>query len=274
MVEKIFFQCSLPRSGSTLLQNILAQNPDFYASPTSGLVDLVLSARNTFTNGIEFKAQEQKIVTPAFKSFCREGMFGYYNAITDKKYVIDKSRGWCGVYEFLDGIYPNPKIIIMVRDLRSIVSSLEKKWRENQHADVGDTNWNSLKNTTVDKRINYFLTQSPPLAVSVDVIYETLIRKISKKCLFIKFENFCINPEREIKRIYEYLELPHFQHNFNNIEQKTFENDSYYFPFGDHMIKKSLQPINEDYVQILGKHNCDLIFNSYQWFFKAFDYTN
>jgi len=28
-MEQLFFQSSLPRSGSTLLQNILAQNPDF-----------------------------------------------------------------------------------------------------------------------------------------------------------------------------------------------------------------------------------------------------
>ncbi len=45
MVEKIFFQCSLPRSGSTLLQNVLAQNPDFYATPTSGLIEIFLNAK-------------------------------------------------------------------------------------------------------------------------------------------------------------------------------------------------------------------------------------
>ena len=32
---KIFFNSSLPRSGSTLLQNILAQNPRFHCSATS-----------------------------------------------------------------------------------------------------------------------------------------------------------------------------------------------------------------------------------------------
>ncbi len=35
-MENIFYQSSLPRAGSTLLQNILAQNPDIYATPTSG----------------------------------------------------------------------------------------------------------------------------------------------------------------------------------------------------------------------------------------------
>ena len=52
MVEKIFFQCSLPRAGSTLLQNVLAQNPDFYATPTSGLIEIFLNARNIYSNNI------------------------------------------------------------------------------------------------------------------------------------------------------------------------------------------------------------------------------
>ena len=37
MDKKVFFQSSLPRAGSTLLQNILGQNPEFYVTPTSGV---------------------------------------------------------------------------------------------------------------------------------------------------------------------------------------------------------------------------------------------
>ena len=68
MVEKIFFQCSLPRAGSTLLQNVLAQNPDFYATPTSGLIEIFLNARNIYSTNIEFKAQDINVVEPAFKA--------------------------------------------------------------------------------------------------------------------------------------------------------------------------------------------------------------
>ena len=43
-MEKLFFQSSLPRAGSTLLQNIMGQNPDFYVTPTSGVLELVYAA--------------------------------------------------------------------------------------------------------------------------------------------------------------------------------------------------------------------------------------
>ena len=81
MPERIFFQCSLPRAGSTLLQNVLAQNPDFYATPTSGIVEIFLNARNIYTNNIEFKAQKVNVVEPAFKALCKEGMNAYFNAM-------------------------------------------------------------------------------------------------------------------------------------------------------------------------------------------------
>lgn len=274
MVEKIFFQCSLPRSGSTLLQNLLAQNPDFYATPTSGLIEIFLNARNVYSNNIEFKAQDISVVEPAFKALCKEGMFAYFNAITDKKYVIDKSRGWSVTYDFLNWYYPNPKIIIMVRDLRAIVASMEKKWRQHQNIDAGLQNWNELKNTTVDKRIDHFLLQAPPLAVSIDVLYDTILRKLSKKCLFIKFENFTSNPQREMERVYEYLELPFYQHDFNNVEQKTFEDDRMHLPFGDHNIQRVIKPVSNDYLDVLGKHNCDNIYNKFAWFYKAFNYEH
>ncbi len=61
-VKKIFFQSSLPRAGSTLLQNIMGQNPEFYVTPTSGVLELLFGARINYTNGQEFKAQEEELM--------------------------------------------------------------------------------------------------------------------------------------------------------------------------------------------------------------------
>lgn len=274
MPEKIFFQSSMPRSGSTLLQNILAQNPDFYCTPTSGICDILLNARSNFTNSIEFKAQDNSEMEKGFKRFCKDGLFGFYSGITDKKYVMDKCRGWSVTYDFLNWFYPDPKIVIMVRDLRAIVSSLEKKFRENQQLDAGIQNWGDMRGTTVDKRVDLFLTSIPPLGAPMEIIYDVIMRGISKKCLFIRFEDFCKNPETEIEKIYSYLEIPNFKHDFDNINQSTKENDVFYKPFGDHLIKGKLQYIEEDYIKILGKSNSEKIRKNFDWYFKAFKYDN
>lgn len=272
MVEKIFFQSSMPRSGSTLLQNVLAQNPDIYATPTSGLCDVLLNVRNLFFNGTEFKAQEEELMKAGCRGFYKESLFGFFNNITNKKYVIDKSRGWSVSYDFIDHFYPEPKIIIMVRDLRAVVSSLEKKFRENPHLENHLQNWSEMKGTTVDKRVDMFLKESPPLCVTTDILYDIIIRKISKKCLFIKFEEFTINPEKEIKKIYDYLQIPYYQHDFENVQQTVFENDVFYRPFGDHIIRGKIKPVQEDFLKILGSHNCKYITDKYFWFYKSFNY--
>src|ERR1700761_9340744 len=90
--DKIFFQSSLPRVGSTVFQNLMNQDPRFYASSTSGMLELIYAARHNYTESPEFKAQDAETMKKAFLGFCREGIHGYYNAITDKPYVIDKSR--------------------------------------------------------------------------------------------------------------------------------------------------------------------------------------
>ena len=90
-MEKLFFQSSLPRAGSTMLQNILAQNQDIYATPTSGVLELIYGARENYSNSPEFIAQDKDLMRKGYLAFCKNGMDAFYNAITDKKYVIDNN---------------------------------------------------------------------------------------------------------------------------------------------------------------------------------------
>ena len=43
--QRIVFNSSLPRSGSSLLQNILAQNPRFEATATSSILGIIMNIR-------------------------------------------------------------------------------------------------------------------------------------------------------------------------------------------------------------------------------------
>src|SRR4029434_9657754 len=75
--QRIIFNSSMPRSGSTLLQNILAQNPRFYCSPTSPLLELLVNARSHLTTLAEFMAQDQRLMRDAFLGFCHGALRGY-----------------------------------------------------------------------------------------------------------------------------------------------------------------------------------------------------
>ena len=270
-VEKLFFQSSLPRAGSTLLQNIIGQNPDFYVTPTSGLLELVFAARGNYTDSPEFKAQNSELMKKGFIGFCQKGMDGYFNAITDKKYVMDKSRGWGIHYDFLNEIYPNPKIVVMVRDLRDIFCSMEKNFRKSSLQANPILSHAEMRGTTTPKRIDIW-AQSQPVGLALERLQEILRQGLDRNMLFVKFEDLCLYPETELNRIYQFLELPYYAHDFDNIEQITVEDDEVYGVYGDHTIKQKLELPHSQAKKVLGADVTNWIWDNYQWFFNRFNY--
>ena len=270
-MEKIFYQSSLPRAGSTLLQNILGQNPDFYVTPTSGVLELLYSARQNYTNDTSFKAQDTETMKKGWLNFCRSGIEGFFNGITDKKYVVDKSRGWGIHYGFLNSFYPNPKIVCMVRDPRSIYTSMEKNFRKNQDKDSGVVNWAEMKGTTTAKRVDIW-AQSPPIGLAMERLQQMIIEGIDKNVLFIRFEDLTSNPQIELNRVYDFFSVERYFHDFKNVEQLTQEDDTVYGIYGDHKIRKEVKPVPETYNELLGPQLSQSIVNSYPWFYEYFKY--
>lgn len=273
MIEKVFYQSSLPRSGSTIFQNIIAQNPDFYATPTSGVLELIYSARAQYTTSPEFKAQDAELMRDAFLEFCKQGMFGFYNSITDKKYVLDKSRGWGIHYDFLNLVHPSPKVIVVVRDLRDVFASMEKNYRAapDKHNDILD--WSKMQGTSVAKRIDLW-SQGAPLGMAIERLAEIFRMGLDKHMHFVKFEDLCLYPDQEMQRVYDYLELPNYIHDFDNIEQVTKEDDEVYGIYGDHKIRTKLEPVRSRAKELLGKDITDWIYKNHEWFFQRFKYTH
>jgi sulfotransferase len=96
---------------------------------------------------------------------------------------------------------------------------------------------------------------------------------IADKVLFIKFEDLCLYPESTMIKIYDYLGIPFYEHDFDNIEQVTKEDDEIYGAFGDHVIRTKLEPVRSKAKELLGKDVNDWIYTNYKWFFDQFRYT-
>ena len=271
MVKKVFYNSSLPRSGSTLIQNILAQNPKIYSSPTSGLYGFIDASRTIYSTSPEFKAQDEQKMETAYKGFLKSGVYGYYNAITDRPYVIDKCRAWKSESDFINFFDPKPKIICMVRDLRGVFASMEKKYRKNPQLNLGTSDWNVLRGTNSNKRLEHF-SNTPPVGSAIDRLYDSILMGTHINVLFIKYEDLIQNPIKELKRIYSYLELPYYEHDFNNVEQITQEDDTVHGVFGDHTIRKKVEYTEPDFKEVLGETGCNMILEAYPWFYELFEY--
>lgn len=276
MLKKIFFQSSMPRSGSTLFQSILNNNPNIYGTGTDGCLELLFGARANFTTSPEFKAQDSELMKKAFINFCNKGINGYCESLiegSEKEYVILKSRGW-GVYRpFLESFYPNPKVICLVRDLRSVISSYEKIYRKSQYKHDPVRDDSTSRGTTVHKRVDEWMHPSNTIGRAIERIFEMTRQGYDDKILYVRYEDLCLNPEYEMKRVYDYLELPYFEHDFDNIEQTIKEDDAVYGLSNDlHKIRPSLELKPNDFKKILGVDISDWAYETYKWYFDKFKY--
>ena len=269
--KKIFFNSSLPRSGSTLFSNIIGQDKRFYVTPTSGLASLLLVSQNIFLSRDEFKAQDKNIMKEALKGFCSEALQGYFKNITDKNFILDDSRDWGVHYSFIDFFYPNPKIVSLIRNPIDIFCSMEKLFKKaclkNSKIQINS----EFKNTSLEQRIEYW-SNTIPIGLAFNRLQEIIKFNYSKNFLFIKYEDLCINKQIEIDKFYKFIDMKTNNVDFNNIKQVTKENDNIYGVFGEHKIRSQVKVNDSMAKQILGQKIIEHIQDKYAWFYEFFNY--
>lgn len=258
-MKNIYFISGLPRSGSTLLCNILAQNDNLFVSKaTSGCHDILFNIRNQWDRLIEHQAEG--VDYDQLKRVLQNVLNSYHS--TDKNIVIDKGRGWLSLIEMVEFITgQTPKIIVPVRNISEILSSFEKLWRKS----TGFSQWNFeqsdyFKAQTVEGRCDIWASAGQPVGLAYNRIKDAISRGYSDKILFLEFDELTSAPLQSLKTVYDYLELPYFQHNFNNIEQYTKEDDEGVHRIPKlHSIRPQVTPIPHDSKKILG----DFLTNKY-----------
>src|SRR5277367_3741637 len=132
MKKRIYLLAGLPRSGSTLLSNILAQHPQIYVTPTSGIVDMLVQVRNAWDRNDAFQATERSL-SEASKERVLRAMLEAYFAVTDRPICLDKNRYWPEFLEMAAGLVggrEHVKVLVTVRDLRDVLASFEQLYRK------------------------------------------------------------------------------------------------------------------------------------------------
>jgi sulfotransferase len=270
----ILFNSSMPRSGSTLLQNILGQNPDIHVTPTDGFLELIYGARVNYTNNAEFKAQDSEQMQKAWRMFCNEGMKGYTKGLSDKPNTCIKSRGIGANYNWFKAFMDEePKVICMVRNVKDVLSSMEKIHRANPENAQAIENPSNMSGLTTQSRVEQWL-QGPPVGLALQRFGQMALEGTSKNCLFVRYEDLTQNPTQIMEKVYEYLGLAVYTHDFNNVEQITVEDDAVYGMTPDlHKVKKVVEPKQSDYMDVLGEGLCKWIDNTCAGYQQDFGYT-
>jgi len=265
MTEKTFnFVSGMPRSGSTLLCNILCQNPRFHATNTSGCLDVIWNLRNHWDTLIEHKAHE----LPEAKTRCMRAILHAYHADREQKkpVIFDKGRGWIGYIEIIKLVLSKePKILVPVRDLRDVLASFEKLYRgtiDNRRVPADANNYFEFQ--TIAGRCETWCRREQPVGLSVNRIRDAVHRGFRSCLHFVEYEMLTMNPREAMRGIYNFLGEELYEHDFDNVEQVTQENDELH-GFGPtlHQIRPKVSPQPSQFPEVLGdvaekyKQECD-----------------
>jgi sulfotransferase len=250
-MDKTFhFISGMPRAGSTLLANLLAQNPRFEASATSGILEVVVSIRNGWDKLDEFRAAPNDV---AKMNVMRGVLQGYY-AASDRPVIFDKSRGWLAYLELAEAILQRPaKVLVPVRDIRDILASFESLRRTNsaiRQTPSEATHYHDYQ--SIEGRCETLLRPDQPVGIAYARIRDALLRGFRDRLHFVHFEQLTAQPQQTMQAIYQFLGESPFAHDFQNVHQVTTENDAVYGYTSLHTIRPKVEPMASKARQVLG----------------------
>jgi sulfotransferase len=254
-MKTLYFLGGLPRSGSTLLGSLLNQHSDIYVSPTSPLGDVVTDIEKSFnTLDIQFTFNRKEISYNVYKAV----LANFYNHIP-KSIILDKHRFWGKNLDTVQMFLSNkPKIIATYRSIPEVITSYISLIERSKHKDNFIDNHLRTDNIPVtnNNRAEYIWKYY------VSPSYESMVYGITKYPEWIhlvEYNQLISNPQEEIDKIYQFLEITPEQNNFNNIENSCGEKkDEEWGLKGLHDIRPSISKISQNPIDVIGQENVNL----------------
>jgi sulfotransferase len=264
MEKTIHFIAGLPRSGSTLITNILKQNPEVHGEAVSSLSSIFGSINASWSS----MGQNQEYDNPEAKvGVLKSVLQGYYSHI-DKPFIVDKDRGWIPLLPQTEAVLDcKVKIVVCVRNPAEILTSFERLRKENP---LFFTKADSTlrEGSNIASRAYYYAGPEGAMGLSHRNIKDAITMGYLDRFLFIDYNRFCNSPKSQTKRIYEFLELPKFEHDFENIVQTEVYNDMAIGLPNLHKVKPSLDRTTVNCVEYLGldiyeQYNREIFWNAW-----------
>jgi sulfotransferase len=261
-MKTIHYTSGLPRAASTLLQNLLAQNPSVHATGTSGVHEIMYLSKAFFKTE-EFRTiPEPKTGEALYLDFMRAGITHAFDSQTDRPIVVDKCRSWIGSANLLFQLFPDAKLLVPVRDIRGVLSSMEKKYQQHPGFQLEGSQQDTGRIQTVEGRCQFWL-DSAPVGIAVQRLHE-LAKNHKNKVLFVHAEDLTSDTQNTMNRVWDYLGLDPVIHNTQNVEQYTQEHELGW-PFGDHTIRQEVKPLRPDWHETLGRQISETLNQKFQW---------
>jgi sulfotransferase len=135
------------------------------------------------------------------------------------------------------------KVIVTVRDLREVLASFEELCRKTSvFAEVQTDPAVAIKFKTAQGRVEVFLDAAQVVGRSYIGIRDALTRGWASSMHFVDYEDLTRQPKQTLSGIYGFLGEKPFEHDFNQIDQVTYEDDLVHGFRDLHEIRPQVKP--------------------------------
>lgn len=229
MTPRFVGVAGLPRAGSTLLCQLLAQHPDIQAEGhSSPLCNALLSTRRIMSDDPFLLAQLDVQFESTYghlHSALRGFLQGWY-ADANKKLVVDKNRAWLHSIELLLHLDPEAKLLVCLRELGQIYGSIEAQHQQTILLDFIDHLADYDRFGRADQLFAADKSIGAPLSAIRAV--EDLSPAVKERLYFVKFEDLTHNPIKTMAAIFQWLGVDAIDIEPRRLTVRPHESDSHY----------------------------------------------
>lgn len=258
-MKTFYFMAGLPRAGSTLISSILNQNPNIHSSANSPICGMMFNLERSILASEQYAAYPKPKVLPNTVMGVIEG----YYSDTTKNIVVDKSREWSMPDHFavLKRNLPyEPKIIMPVRSILDILASFITLVNKNPgkpnfiDSEIEARQEFNFYRPANDIRCDHLMRPKGLIDNALYGIAYALNPDNKKYFHFVEYDNLVDNPKEEIDKIYEFLGIDKYDHDYYNIDNKIKEDDNVYGLIGQHDVRSSVSRRNIDKHKVLSQY--------------------
>lgn len=228
-MKKFKFNCiaGLPRSGSSLLCNLLNMPENHNVTPTSAILDVLKVMRGNFSHDMTWKAQNRLEIYDDFRNGLKGFLEGYF---AGKDIIFDKNRAWPGHIELLDEILGNTdtKIIWCYRDPVSIIGSIENQYQKTILLESMDEQNAPGAFATLDRRIGTFMNDGGIVSYPIEILRNSLEMGYGNRILIVRYYDLTNNTQDVLDGIHDFIGEPRVVYDFEKLKQSTHEFDGIY----------------------------------------------
>lgn len=170
------------------------------------------------------------------KTICAAIFDAYYKDI-EKEIIFDTNRLWTARMHQLVELFDDFKVICLVRNPAWIMDSFEKIYRKNPF-DYSRM-FSAGNRATVYTRCESLLNGI--VGISLTALKEAFYGEYADRLLLVDYDLLARFPEKTMQLVYDFTDIDHYQHDFDNVDYSHDEFDYTLGVKGLHTIGKKVE---------------------------------